>query len=93
MTASDSVQKLAGLFMETGEAHHKAFHKTDGVDPEWPLWYAEYLHDKLKKFLNADLTKSEIIYLCLSLEKERALKAPGAKWPFYYAKVLIKRYV
>lgn len=92
MTDIDSAQKLAMLFQETGGAHHKAFHETDGADPEWPLWYADYLQDKLGKLLNADLTKSEIVYLLLSLEKQRTEKAPEAKWPSYYAKVLLKHY-
>jgi hypothetical protein len=35
-------QELADLLNETAEAHHKAFAATDGVDDEWPIWYADY---------------------------------------------------
>ena len=38
-----NANKLASLFEETGQAHHRAFEKTDGMDPDWPLWYAGYL--------------------------------------------------
>jgi hypothetical protein len=41
-------QELADLLNETAEAHHKAFAATDGVDDEWPIWYADYLVDKMR---------------------------------------------
>lgn len=93
MAHSNSIEEVAKLLMETGENHHKAFMETEGVDPEWPIWYADYLHGKLGKLLNAELTKSEIIYLLLMLEKQRAAEAPGVNWPRYYAKILIDRYL
>ena len=43
MAAMDLTGQLEGLFREVGEAHHQAYIETDGADPEWPLWYAEYL--------------------------------------------------
>src|SRR3954471_10797358 len=43
----DLGRQLEGLFHEVGEAHHQAYIETDGADPEWPLWYADYLRDKL----------------------------------------------
>jgi len=51
------VERLAALFKETGDAHHEAFLETDGEDPEWPLWYAKYLQDRLTPFLAAPLTR------------------------------------
>ena len=38
-------QQLEELLRETGEAHHQAYIETDGADPEWPLWYADYLRE------------------------------------------------
>ena len=34
---------LVELLRETGHAHHAAFAATDGADPDWSIWYAEYL--------------------------------------------------
>ena len=93
MTQTNIIEDVAALFMETGENHHRAFIKTNGVDPEWPLWYANYLHDQLGKVLNTELTKSEIIYQLLMLEKKRALEAPEANWPEYYATILVDQFV
>ena len=93
MSDSSAMKELTDLLMETGEAHHKAFHATDGADPDWPLWYGEYLLEPLSKALNADLTRSEIVYLVMTLEKQRMVEAPGAKWPPYYARELLARYL
>lgn len=92
MNKDDLPYEIETLFRETGIAHHKAFLPTEGVDPEWPLWYADYLFDKLGKFLNAKFTKSELIYLIVSADKEMSLMAPGADWPSYYANFFVDRY-
>ena len=47
------IDGLAKLLNETAEAHHKAFAATEGEDPDWPIWYADYLLDKMRKMLNA----------------------------------------
>ncbi len=87
-----NAKKLASLFEETSEAHHRAFEKTDGVDPEWPSWYAGHLKDSLNEMLGATLTKSELVYLIVAAEKEQAQRAPGSHWPSYYAKFFLGRY-
>ena len=83
---------LAELFQETGHAHHAAFIDTDGVDAEWPLWYAEYLQDKLPVKLGAGITQSELIYLFITVDRELNSHAPGANWSEYYARFFIERY-
>ena len=88
----EKVTQLAGLFMETGQAHHQAFHETDGADPDWAVWYADYLFEKLPEHLGVQLNKSDIIYLLVHLSYLQAMDAPGAKWPKYYAKYLLQRY-
>ncbi len=86
------IDELANLLDETAEAHHKAFAATEGEDPDWPLWYAEYLFEKLKKMINATFTKSELIYLLVLADKKNGVVAPGAYWPRFYAKFIISRY-
>ena len=89
MTEIYIAQELEDLFSKAGNAHHKAFIKTNGEDPDWPLWYADYLHEKLGKLLNANFTKSELVYLLVMVEKERAMMAPGSNWQIYYANFFI----
>jgi NAD(P)H-hydrate epimerase len=86
-------QEVSDIFIEAGEAHHRAFIKTDGADPEWPIWYAGYLGERLRDLLGAKFTKSELVYLLVTVEREMAIMAPGAEWPNYYARFFIERYL
>lgn len=86
--------ELAQRFTDTATAHHAAYIDTDGVDPEWPLWYADYLMDKLPAMLdNAGFTKAELIYLLITVDLEQRTLAPGANWRLYYADFFISRYL
>jgi len=60
---------------ETAEAHHKTFAATEGEDPDWPLWYADCLLEKMRKMLKAKFTKSELIYLIVMAEKKNGVVA------------------
>ncbi|MBV8338863.1 MAG: hypothetical protein JO343_02840 [Candidatus Eremiobacteraeota bacterium] len=87
-------QQIADLLHQASEDHHVAFKATDGVDPDWSIWYAGYLLDKgIKKLLNAELLKSDLIYLLVKVDKEINRQAPGASWERWYADYLIRRYV
>ncbi len=86
----DLVERLADLFRETGRVHHQAFIATAGHDPEWPLWYAEYLQDRLGRLLNRAFTKSELVYFLVMADKEQSVRAPGADWPEFYATLLLE---
>lgn len=89
---SDLIEQLAMLFTETGEAHQQAFLATDGADPEWPLWFAEYLRARLPGMLGAELTTSELVYLLIRMDMERRDEAPETSWQQYNARWLAERY-
>ena len=92
MRETDLAQQLEGLFYEVGEAHHQAYIETDGADPEWPLWYADFLRERLGTLLGANFTKSELVHMLVLVANEQPLKAPGANWARYYAKKFIALY-
>ncbi|HEY6751658.1 MAG TPA: hypothetical protein VI027_10075 [Rubrobacteraceae bacterium] len=89
----DLTRQLEELFREASEAHHQAYIETDGADPEWPLWYADYLRDKLAPLLDATFTKSELVYMLILVANEQPLAAPGANWARYYANKFHSLYV
>lgn len=89
-TNTDFADKLASLFREAGSAHHKAFAATNGDDPEWPTWYAEFLEPKLNSLLSTRWTRSEVVDLILQSEEERLAISPTPAWPEFYAVVFIK---
>ncbi len=87
-------QKLIDLFTEVATAHHQAFAETNGYDPEWPIWYADYLIDKLPPLLDAaTFTRSELIYLLVQCDRQQMTESPGIKWPKYYAMFFMERYL
>lgn len=92
MSSTDKRQQLEALFHEAGSAHHQAFIETDGEDADWPIWYAEFLRDRLAELLDARFTKSELVYLLVGLDREVQRVAPGANWQSYYARALLERY-
>jgi hypothetical protein len=80
---TDLSGQLEVLFHEVGEAHHQAYIETDGADPEWPLWYADYLRERLGDLLDASFTKSELVHMLVLVANEQPLRAPGGNWAIY----------
>jgi hypothetical protein len=64
----------------------RSFLDTDGDDPEWPLWYAKYLEDRLAPFLAAPLTRSRLVFCLIGADDEHRAADPDAPWPEYYAR-------
>lgn len=85
-----NIQALADLLTQTAHAHHRAFIATDGVDPEWALWYAGYLKEPLADLLQHPLTRSRIVYELIRLDDEADTSV--ASWPVAYAKDLLAKY-
>ena len=84
-----SVDDLAALIKQTGEAHHAAYAASDGVDPEWAMWYAAHFQTLVGDQLGRALTRSEIVYL-LSLAQKRADETGSSTpWPLFYAEVFL----
>ncbi len=92
MNRGDVTQQLEKLFQETGKAHHEAFTAMDGVDPEWPIWYADYLVEPLRSRLTAQLTRSRIVYCLIAAEGERQGRALDCPWAEYYARHFVECY-
>jgi hypothetical protein len=87
-------ETLAALLHQTAEDHHVAFKATDGVDPDWSIWYEEHLLEQgIEKLLDAKLLKSDLIYLLVLADKQQISEAPGAHWENYYANFFVDRYL
>ncbi|MEM7435813.1 MAG: glutathione S-transferase N-terminal domain-containing protein [Myxococcota bacterium] len=90
---SDSIQGLSVLFVETGKAHHQAFLATDGVDPDWALWYADYLYEPIQKWLTGDHTRTDLVVALVEAASEHTARSPDTPWAEFYAKFFCERYV
>ena len=85
-------EQIATLFLQAGQAHHQAFSHVDGDDPDWPLWYAAYLQEKLPPLLGQSLTRSELTYQLIFLDKSYVAKKREIPWNQYYAQLLIEQF-
>ena len=45
VVASERVSRIAELLHEAAETHHTVYRITDGDDPDWASWYADWLLD------------------------------------------------
>jgi hypothetical protein len=87
-------EALAALLHQTAEDHHVAYKETDGVDPDWSIWYAGHLLENgIEHLLDAKLLKSDLIYLLVLVDKQQMSEAPGARWENYYADFFVNRYL
>ncbi len=83
---------LAELLQEAGHAHHAAYAATDGVDPDWSIWYADYLKEPFAERFDMNFDKSQLIYCLMDADYEHLARSPDSDWPKYYADEIIERY-
>ena len=92
IVVAEQVKELGRLLRQTQKDHHQAYIDTDGYHPDWAIWYADYLFDKLPRFLNVELIRSEIIYNLVLLDKRYTAEEPEMRWTEYYARYLLENY-
>jgi glutaredoxin len=81
---------IAGLLTETAHAHHKAFESTDGADPDWPIWYADFSKDKFAEQFGLKFTRSKLVYCLMNADMEHKARAPEAEWSEFYANEIVE---
>lgn len=82
------LEQLAALFREAGTAHHQAFARTNGDDPEWPTWYAEFLVPRLAQLVDRRFGVAEMAELLAAWDREHARAMVPELWPEFYARRL-----
>ena len=70
MTA-DPVARVGDLLHEAAETHHTVFRITDGEDPDWASWYADWLLDlsELTEVLGARPVRSHVVHALVELDR------------------------
>jgi len=82
--------KLVELLRAVGPAHHQAYIETDGADPDWPIWYAEYLQAPIAEQLGLEFTRSQLVYCLIDADTEHRARAPESDWPEFYADLMLE---
>ncbi|MCW2705230.1 MAG: uncharacterized protein JWQ37_3225 [Blastococcus sp.] len=85
---------VVDLLREVSETHHQVYRITDGEDPDWASWYANWLIDlsELPNLLGRKPVRSELVYLLVLLEKEITERQIGEPWQQYYARRMIDHF-
>ena len=80
-------EKIADLLHEAAETHHVVYRITDGVDPDWASWYADWLldHSELPELLGAKPVRSHLVHALVQLDRDYTAAAPDERWEDWYA--------
>jgi hypothetical protein len=91
MSSSESVQQIAELLHEAAETHHVVYRITDGDDPDWASWYADWLLDlsELPEVLAARPVRSHLVHALVELDRE---SSGDEDWQVAYARGLVERF-
>ena len=85
---------IVALLHQAGEEHLATHQETNGDDPDWSIWYADYLLENgFAALLDAKLLRSDLIYLLVLVDKQQKIEAPGAQWERFYANFFFTRYL
>lgn len=88
----DKITALTELFRNTAVAHHEAYSATDGDDPAWPVWYADFLSERLPEHLGTTPGKEELTDLLVQLDQDVKAGKGGEDWAVYYAESIVSHY-
>jgi hypothetical protein len=91
---ADNAEQISALLHEAGETHHVVYRITEGDDPDWASWYADWLvsHSELPDLLEVAPVRSELVYMLVRLDKKYTMESPDEKWEDYYARGLLEHF-
>ena len=92
--ASDRDSRVAALLHKAAETHHTVYRITDGDDPDWASWYADWLLDlsELPAALGARPVRSHLVHALVDLDREYTSLKPSERWEDWYGKRLAERF-
>ena len=86
------MSELADLLHEAAETHHVVYRITDGDDPDWASWYADWLLNlsELPDLLGARPVRSNLVHALVQLDRDYTAGAPQERWEDWYAVRLVE---
>ena len=81
---------ISALLHEAAETHHLVYRITDGDDPDWASWYAEWLLDlsELPLEIGAKPVRSQLVHALVQLDRDHMAEEQDEAWEDYYARRL-----
>jgi hypothetical protein len=85
------VSRISALLHEAAETHHVVYRITDGDDPDWASWYANWLldHSELPDELGSRSVRSHLVHALVQLHRDYTAKKRTETWEDWYARSLI----
>ena len=83
--------RIGELLHEAAETHHVVYRITDGDDPDWASWYADWLTklSELPELLGSPPVRSHLVYALVQLDRDYTAAAPDERWEDWYAARLV----
>ena len=90
---TETAQAVAELLHEAAETHHVVYRISDGDDPDWASWYADWLLDlsELPQTLGVRPVRSHLVHALVQLDRDQAVTGEGEPWEAFYARGLVER--
>jgi hypothetical protein len=78
---------ISELLHEAAETHHVVYRITDGEDPDWASWYADWLLNlsELPDLLPSKPVRSHVVHALVQLDREYTAQRPETRWEEFYA--------
>lgn len=87
--ATLTVEELTAMLSTTAHHHHQAFHESDGIDPDWALWYASHLQGIMWDRAGEIPTRAKLVQILMNSDEEFVASGSTDEWhPFYAANIL-----
>ncbi len=89
-----SWEPIADVLHEAAETHHVVWRITDGDDPDWASWYADWLLDlsELPVMLGAKPVRSHLIHALVQLDRDHVTAGSKERWEDVYARRLVEQF-
>jgi hypothetical protein len=88
------VARIVELLHEAAETHHVVYRISDGEDPDWASWYANWLINlsELPSILGTAPVRSHLVHALVQLDREYVAASPSQGWEEFYATRLLERF-
>jgi hypothetical protein len=85
--------RISALLHEAAETHHVVYRITDGDDPDWASWYADWLLNlsELRDELGVRPVRSQLVHALVQLDRDYTAEQPGEPWEDWYAARLLEQ--
>jgi len=85
---------IADVLHQAAETHHVVWRITDGDDPDWASWYADWLIDlsELPVLLGAKPIRSHLVHALVQLDRDHTSSGATRPWENAYARRLAEQF-